>query len=175
MINFTLEESKTTPTTVTTIYGDKGVGKTWFSLTYPEPIYVLSYDHKTDRIKGMFTDKEIHVYDAVKYLKHNENDYLPSAVTTLSYIRFILTELAKLKPKPATIVHDGLQILQEIAEMNMRAKHKLKPFQGIANLNVWKDRRLILRDIHEMTMNAVREGGHHLRKKRRNNTGRTGS
>lgn len=154
---FDFKESDPIPKVVATVYGDKGHGKTWYSFTYPEPIYCLSYDMKSSRVKLQFPEKEIHVYNAVEYMRHSERKILESSVTTLRYIVYLLKEIKKRRPK--TIIHDGLQILQEIAEMNMRAKHNLKPFQNFSNWNFWKDRKMILRQIHELSMEAIQEQG----------------
>ena len=61
-------------------------------------------------------------------------------------------------PRPHYVIHDGLDILSEIEEMRMRFHQKLKPFQGFAERSYWKQRRLGLRELLELSIRVATDG-----------------
>lgn len=124
-------------------YGDKGGGKTTFALSYPGIIAILSYDRQAVPIKtNMYKDdKRITVYDAIRYYdKASAQRLLETSDTTFRYTNAILDQLEK--DRPDVVVFDGSEIMQAICEMTMRYRNNLQPFQGIANLNLWKERNM---------------------------------
>jgi len=56
------------------------------------------------------------------------------------------------------VVIDGAQIFQQICEWTMRHRHNLGPFDGIANLNLWKERRMYIRQIHNKALTLAKRG-----------------
>lgn len=162
---FTIEEETGPAKTVFTIYGLKGAGKTSTAFSLGGSIACLSFDHKSASIKDQLKNPGIHVYDAVKYLNDSSAEYmLQSAETNFRYINFLLHELEKnpekygYDGKPDYIVIDGLEILQQICEMVMRYRNNIGPFQGFPNLNLWKQRRLFMREVHRKALHACQKG-----------------
>ncbi len=156
---FELKEETHTGKKVFLIYGEKGVGKTTLAMMFPGNISVLSFDKKSLHAKVNMHkgDPRIKVYNAVEYLSQDPEEYTESSKQTYDYIKFLLEEI-KEKDKPEYILLDGMEIISKIAEMTMRFNHKLEPFQGITNRNVWKERRLIIRDIHDLALKAAKKG-----------------
>jgi hypothetical protein len=81
-----------------------------------------------------------------------------SADKTFEYINHLLDNYTKRYPQPDWVVIDGAQIFQQICEWTMRYRHNLGPFDGIANLNLWKERRMYIRQIHNKALNIARRG-----------------
>jgi len=148
---------------VFTIYGLKGAGKT--SVAYGlvgegEKVITFSFDHKSKRpLKLPFIkDTNAKVLNAVKPLdKSSKELYLLTSEVTYSYILFLLDEVEK-KEDPDWIIFDGTEVLSNILEMVMRKRHNLLPYQGIGNLNVWKERKQYIDDIHDKALGMVRKG-----------------
>ena len=67
-----------------------------------------------------------------------------------------MSEIAK--NPPDWIVIDGIEIFQKIAEMVMRQRNNLLPYQGIANLNLWKERNSIIEELHRLCLNIAKKG-----------------
>lgn len=157
-LKFKFEEAAASGKTVFIVYGEKGVGKTSFSMGFPGNISVLSLDRKGVAAKMNYhnNDSRIKVYDAVKYYERTEDKVLKTAVTTVEYIYFILENIRK--SSPDWVIIDGVEILQKIAENYMREKNGLKPYQGVANLNLWKVRNAILDDIHHTAIDITKKG-----------------
>lgn len=157
---FVIEEEKgVAGKCVITIYGNKGEGKTMFALSFPGKIAALSFDRKTGIIKANFYREEsnrIKVYDAVKYLSEDPEEYVSSSLKTYKYVIAILNKVKE--EQPDWVVIDGVEILTRIAEQAMRKIFNLTPFQGIPNLSVWKYRRLIMRNIHNKAVEACKRG-----------------
>jgi hypothetical protein len=40
----------------------------------------------------------------------------------------------------------------------MRKRHDIGPFDGIANLNIWKERRMYIRDVHYKALDLAKRG-----------------
>ena len=156
--SFKFEESENFPQEVYTIYGLKGDGKTALSYSFPGTKAVLSFDRKSITTKeNMYVqDKNIKVYDAIKYLEEDPDKYIESSTRTYEWCLFLLENM--IKEKPDWVIIDGLEIFTRVGEMVMRGRHGLKPFQGVMNRNVWKDRRLILRNLHKMAIDACKKG-----------------
>ena len=158
--DFKLDEAEDTSKVIFTIYGEKGEGKTTMALSFPGKIACLSFDRKSSIIKKdtYKNDSRIKVYDMIKYLDEDPNFYTKSALITYKYCQFVLEELAKGKSKPDWIVIDGLEIFSKIGEMVMRYNNNLKPFQGVINRNIWKERQLIMRKIHNRSRDVAIKG-----------------
>jgi len=142
------------------VYGAKGVGKTQTAMGFPGKIVVLSFDNKALRIwkRAYKCDPRISICDAVKYFSHDKKKYVESGSISFKYLEFVLETLIKQKEHPNWIIFDGTEILLEIAELAMRFNMGLSAFQGIANLNVWKDRKLNIRSLHDLALKASVSG-----------------
>lgn len=159
--NFNFHEASDQDKVVITIYGLKGDGKTSLALNenfFPGSISCLSFDNKTVQIKNHFYKKSdrIKVYNAIEHFVDTPEEILSSAEKTYKYCLFLLNNIAK--EKPDWILIDGLEIFSQIGEMVMRYRHGLKPFQGVANLNLWKVRRLVLRSLHKVAIESSKKG-----------------
>lgn len=159
---FNFDEEKTgLSREVYTIFGNKGEGKTAFSLNpkfFPGNIVAISFDYKTIKIKTNFynNDKRIKVHDGKKYYNEDIDKLLKSSTLTYKYILALLDSYKE--KEPDWILIDGLEILVKISEFAMRDRENLRPFQGIANMNVWKVRKLILSAIHSKAMQIAKKG-----------------
>lgn len=144
---------------VYTIYGEKGAGKTALALSFPGTLAVLSFDRQTTLIKNYLykNDERIKIYDAIEFLSEDVELINETSKLTYDYILFLLEEIEE-KVKPDWIIIDGLEILTKIGEGIMRYNHNIAPFAGIANLTVWKERRLVIRNIHKQSMDASKKG-----------------
>lgn len=156
--NFEIEEEETLGKAVITIYGNKGEGKTTLALGIDGKIVALSFDNKTALIKyNMYNgDKRIKVFNAVKYFSEDPNEYTTSAKKTYKYVIAILKKVKEIKPD--WIIIDGTEIMMRIAEQVMREMNNLSPFQGVVNRNIWKYRRLVIRNIHRKALDAAQKG-----------------
>ena len=156
---FTFEEDQASEKEIFLIYGEKGSGKTSASFLFPGKIACLSFDRKSSIIKKNFfkNDERIKVYDAVKYWCEAPEEYTESSKATYDYVVFLLNKI-ETEIKPDYILIDGLEILEKIAEMIMRSNNRLKPFQGISNMNVWKERQLLVRNIHNRALRSCNKG-----------------
>lgn len=153
-----VEEEEPPSKLVVLVVGEKGTGKTVTAMSFPGEICVLSFDRKAVPIKANFYrgDKRIHVFDIAKYM-----DWRPERITEASKRVFDVMEavLKKCGGMGADwIVFDGVELLEQIAEMYMRYRHGLGPIEGIRNLNIWKERKWLLRDLHNKALNSARRG-----------------
>lgn len=142
------------------IAGDKGHGKTSLAFALEGEVWCLSLDHKSQSIKkGMYAGVDrIHVVDVMKYMDYtDQHTLLNSSAKTYDYIIHCIGEIAK-KGRCDWIVLDGLRQFSQCCEMKMRTKNNLKAFQGISNLNVWKDRNLNMRHVHTMMLGTCSSG-----------------
>jgi len=154
-----IEEELTTGKEVYVIYGDKGEGKTTLALSFPGEILALSFDRKTSPIRwNLYKNrKDIHVYDPVKYWVQTDDR---SVVVTAKKVFDVIEEIFHKFGENGVdwVLIDGVEILEQISEFVMRANHGLTAFQGIANLNLWKERRFLLRHVHNLALNTARKG-----------------
>jgi len=155
---FEFEEAKSTAKKIYLIYGKKGEGKTTTAMGFPGDIAVICFDNKSLIIKeNMYNnDDRIRVYNAIRFFDESFNNILSSSVITYRYTMFLLENLEKTKQD--WILIDGLEVFSRIAEFVMRSNHNLKPFQGIPNINIWKERRLILKELHNKALKAAKKG-----------------
>jgi hypothetical protein len=163
MPEFKFEEEKHVyPKIVFTIYGDKGVGKTTLSFGFPGKIACLSFDRKSmaPKVNYYKNDSRIKVFDVVKFLNRDTKYVREASEITYNYVLFLLDNLAKLSDdeKPDWVVIDGVEIMQKIAEFTMRLRQNLLPYQGVANLNVWKERNALIDAIHQKALDACKLG-----------------
>jgi len=157
---FDTSEDKGMGKDVYMIYGLKGEGKTVLAFSFPGNIACLSFDRKSLPVKQkMFKDDaRIKVYDAIKYMDSASPEvHLEGSEKTFRYLHVLLDHIAKTF-QPDWIVIDGSEIFQQICEMTMRYRNNLMPFQGVSNLNLWKERRMYIRQIHNKALSIAKKG-----------------
>ena len=155
------EETAAPAKTVWLIFGDKGSGKTTTAMSFPGHVLVLSFDRKSAIIKlNMYNnDGRIRVFDVVKLMDYSTPEkMLESAERTFEAVLQLLDAYPRVYGKPDWVVIDGAQIMQQVCEWTMRKRHNIGPFDGISNLNLWKERRAYMRDIHNRALNLARCG-----------------
>lgn len=148
-----------------TVYGHKNDGKTTISYGIPYPkdkILVFSFDNKSTRPKDApyitAGGLQIKVINAIKYLdKSSEQKYLETAAVTHAFIISMLQQ-AKEKFDPDWVMFDGTEVMSGIMELVMRSKNNLKPYQGIANRTLWRERRQYIDDIHMKSVEVANKG-----------------
>ena len=165
--DFDFDESEDTDEKkeIFTVYGHKNDGKTTISYGLPEKgdkILVFSFDNKSTRPKDAPYVKsgnlEIKVINAIRFLdKSNDTKLLDSSVKTHAFILSIL-EQSKDKFAPDWIMFDGTEVMSGIMELVMRSKNNLKPYQGIANRSLWRERRQYIDDIHMKSIEIASKG-----------------
>jgi hypothetical protein len=158
-VEFDVSEEVGPAKTVIVLYGLKGEGKTYCAFTLPGKIACLSFDHKSTPVKQILGEAErIKVWDAMRYEDYKDSEtWLRTSVTTYEYINHLLDTVIK-DWQPDWIVIDGSEIFQQVCEMVMRYRNNLLPFQGIANMNLWKERRLYIRQIHNKCLRIAKKG-----------------
>lgn len=142
------------------IYGLKGHGKTTVAMSYPGKIAVLSFDRKSTAVKYLYQDRldEIKVWNAVRYMDYSSPEAeLISADRDFRYLIRLLDEVVRAWG-PDWVVIDGAEIVSHICELVMRYRNGLMPFQGVANLNLWKERRMYLKQIHYLALDVAKRG-----------------
>jgi len=133
--------------TVYSVYGFKGEGKTSFYMSFPGDQVVLCFDRQAAPIKALMfnNDERIKIVDAVKYyVKESEQLMVVTSNITWQFINGFLDKLESQDPEtyPDYIVIDGSDRFLKVAEMLMRYNKNLRAFQGFANRNIWKARRM---------------------------------
>ena len=153
-----LEEEEPPHKIVVLIVGDKGTGKTVTALSFPGEVCVLSFDRKAMPIKQFFYrgDRRIHVFDIVKHVDWRPERITETAAKAFDVIDRVLEKCRRLGAD--WIVVDGTEVMEQLAEMYMRHRHGLGPIEGIRNLNIWKERRWILRAVHNRALDAAKRG-----------------
>ncbi len=156
--NFRFSETALSGKEVFTVYGEKGAGKTSFALSFPGTIAVLSFDRKSMMVKMNYfgNDPRIKIYDAVEFWDRDTDEKNETAELTYKYVCFILDEIKK--NKPDWVVVDGVEIFSKIAECVMRFRHNLTPYQGVVNLNIWKERNDVIAQVHKKAVDACGKG-----------------
>jgi len=156
--SFSFEEATDSGKIVFTIYGDKGSGKTVTAMTLPGTKAVLCFDKKAQVVHKHILngDTNIKVYDATKYFVKTPELYLPSSETTYEYVFFLLDNIAK--NPPDWIIIDGTEILHEVCEMLMRKRHDIRPYAGIENRNIWKERKQFMDSIFRKAIECCKKG-----------------
>ena len=154
---FDFSEETDTGKEVYSIYGLKGSGKTTLALSFPGKIMAISFDGKTTVVKNNFygNDDRIKVYAGNKYL--DQDNSLDSNVKTYRYTMALLEEVAA-KEKPDWILFDCAEKMTVICEMVMRKKHNISAYGGIANKNVWKERKALLESLHRIALKHCNKG-----------------
>jgi hypothetical protein len=165
--SFDFDESEDTSEKkeIYTVYGHKNDGKTTISYGIPhtgDKVLVFSFDNKSTRPKDapyITAGKlQIKVMNAVKYLdKSSEAKYLETSAVTHAYILSLLQQ-ATTKFAPDWVMFDGTEMMSGIMEIVMRSKNNLKPYQGIANRSLWRERRQYIDDIHMKSMEVASKG-----------------
>ena len=157
-----IQEVMDTGAEVFCIYGSKGHGKTFLTYSFPGDIAVIMLDGKSISIKKhqYGNDSRIHVYDGrAKLDETSAESWLRTSEQSFLYINEILDNLNNGKlPKPDWILIDGQQEYTSMAEMTMRYRNNLQPYQGIGNMNIWKERRQYLRQLHYKALRAAKKG-----------------
>jgi len=155
---FSFEEEKGSNKNIFVVYGKKGEGKTTVAFSIPGKKIVLSFDNKSILVRENYFDNDpnIKVYDATKYLSLHPDKFTQSSNTTIKYLEALLESVKD--DDIDYIVIDGYEIFTSIAEMSMRYRQGIKPYAGIANLNVWKERHGIIRSIHDAAFRIAKKG-----------------
>ena len=151
------EEASVPVKEVYLIYGNKGEGKTTLAMGFPGEIAVLSFDRKAAIIKAtrFNGDKRIHVYDVVRYMDYTSpRTIVETSEKTYDYLLALIDYLQNMD----WIVLDGSDILQHVCEWTMRHRHGLDAYAGIQNLNLWKERRTLLRNVHYRALDKAKKG-----------------
>ena len=152
--------AKDDPKIVITIYGLKGDGKTMLCLALPGKIAALSFDNKTAKIWKYYynSDPRIMVLNSVLFYDRSTQDkQLESSNKTVDFNIELLETIVK-DFEPDWVLVDGFERFTRIAEMKMRFKEGLRPYQGISNLNVWKARRDYVAGLHQAAYKACKRG-----------------
>ena len=159
---FDMSEADEQPKTIITVYGLKGSGKTTLAFSLPGTINCVSYDRKSASVKihQYDNDERIKVFDGIKYLNESSKpSMLVTSETSFRYVMFMLDEMKKMGDcRPDWVVFDGLEIITNICEMVMRTRNGLDAFQGIPNPNIWKERKLLLRQLLNSGKDASKKG-----------------
>jgi hypothetical protein len=145
---------------VYTVYGEKGVGKTYAAMTVSKgKTYVLSFDGMSNDVRTNALEAEkdrIVVVDILDQWDRSEKMIVPTAVRAYDYIIWVLNEIQKRGDADAVVL-DGLEIFMQICEMVMRHDAKLGPFDAFSNLNLWKKRNLKMQFIHALAKRVAKE------------------
>jgi len=155
---FDYSPAKDSTQTVIMIYGEKGETKTSTAFSFPGTISCLSFDRKSQPIKvNMKEDgNRITVFDAVRYYSTETPDImLSSSEISWKYINGLLNNAVQ---DSDWIVVDAGEVFHKIAEMVMRSRNNLAPFQGVSNRNVWKERRMYIDQLLRMCQNKAKKG-----------------
>ena len=150
---------------VFSVYGHKNDGKTAVCYGIPpagDKVLVFSFDNKSSRPRELgfiqAANLDIKVYNAIKYLdKSNADVYQATSELVQRYILSIIGQ-AKEKFSPDWVVIDGTEIMSGIMEQVMRLHNNLRPYQGISNLSVWKERKQYIDDIHNRIVRLANKG-----------------
>lgn len=153
---------------ILTVYGLKGPGKTYSSFCLDGTILCISFDRKSEtiHIEEFNSDSRITVKDALRYLdKTSPSAFTASSEKTFKYLvgkedpEIGILEKYKLEGKKFDwVMLDCTEEMNRICEMVMRYRNGLMPSQGVANRNLWKDRRLYINAIHNASVDIANKG-----------------
>jgi len=151
--------------TVFSVYGLKNDGKTVICYGIPENgerVLVISFDHMSGAATKLpfITNAglEFKIKDGLKFMDRSTLETLQeTSDISYGYLLFLLAE-AKKQFNPDWIIFDGTEVLNTILEQVMRLRNKLMPYQGISNLNVWKERKQYIDDIHAKAVKCANKG-----------------
>ncbi len=147
-------------------WGGKGVGKTSFAYgSFAGTIVVLSYDGKSRIIKKKFVDMNPENEDRIIVEDLTIPDFDDTSISVapefildmgeniVEHTRYILANY-----KPDWFLIDGEDLLVQHCEMYMRKRQGLSPFEGIKNINLWKERNAFVRQLHRMGLKNAKVG-----------------
>ena len=153
---------------IITVYGLKGPGKTYSSFCLDGSILCISFDRKSEtvHIEDFNSDPRIIVKDALRYLdKTTETAFTSSSEKTFKYLvgkespEIGILEKYKQEGKHFDwVMLDCTEEMNRICEMVMRYRAGLMPSQGVANRNLWKNRRLYINAIHNAAVDIATKG-----------------
>lgn len=161
------------------IYGDKNDGKTVLAYSLMEDgdtALVISLDkqshhaikeipHLREKIDNGTIKIEV-INASVYYNKTDSATMLVTAMKTYNYIVGILDRYMDPKnekykidgKKPTWVIIDGTERLNNILEMTMRKNNGIRPYDGISNFNLWKERNQYIDNIHEKSLDLSEKG-----------------
>ena len=154
---FDLSPASPNPKHIILVYGLKGSGKTTLSFSFPKTHQCLCFDNKAVAIAEQ-TDKKdsILVFDGSRYMDETSPDnMLESSDRTWRYINKLLDTIEE---PPDWIMVDGGELFHTTAEMIMRYRNNLMPFQGIQNRNLWKERRMYIDQLLRKCIQKSKKG-----------------
>lgn len=158
--DFQIQEDLPSAKHIISVFGNKGSGKTAIALSFPGTIAALSADNKTAIVKQEMygNDQRIHVFNVMKYMDyHNQQTTVQSASKTYDFMLAILKHV-RAKIKPDWILFDASEYIQQLCEWKMRSNHDLDAYEGISNRNLWKERRTLLRQLHNDAYDIAQKG-----------------
>ena len=168
---FDLSPAKPESKHIIMIYGLKGAGKTSLAFSFPETHACLSFDNKSISIsEQMDKSEQILVFNGARYYDKSSPDmWLESAYKSWRYLNKLLDTIEggkdatgdyneKNDHRPDWVVVDGGEIFHQMAEMVMRYNNSLMPFEGIKNLNVWKERGMYIDQLLRKTTAKSKKG-----------------
>lgn len=138
------------------IYARKGDGKTSLAFSIPGNHNCISFDNKSQAIKEQLDDPaRVVVKDGIRYIDESSPERkLESAHMNWRYINKLVDSF---ETRDWCDV-DGGEIFHTMAEMVMRYKNNLMPFQGISNLNLWKERRMYIKQLFRACQRKAKKG-----------------
>lgn len=160
-VSFEKLEPRRMPKIVMTIYGNKGEGKTWLALTLPGKKLLIDFDGQGKVIsevllgKGILKEDEIYVVNGLKYASYDFEEQPISGHKTYYFLKNVLN---KVQGVVDWIIFDNTEIYHDQLEKAMRYVFNLEPYQGIANRNVWKLRKAMMREIHYLALRGAKRG-----------------
>jgi hypothetical protein len=149
------------------VYGNKGEGKTTLGQSFGSSQIALSFDQKTESVREHSKYKEdILVFDGTRYLdKSSPDEWLESSERSWRYINKLLDRIPDVDESktstplvikqegayreyvsgnPDWVMIDAGEVFETVAEMVMRSRNSIQAFEGFANKNLWKERRMYL-------------------------------
>lgn len=145
------------------IFGGKGVGKTTLAYTFEGTIANINFDNQGAPIREQFMDMDpvnknrIKVYNAMEF--YDPSSFESAQETAVITYNYVIDVILEKMPPVDYIVIDPLEVLvPKILEQVMRYNNSLKPFSGVENPNIWKERNLYVNAIHKKALDKARIG-----------------